>query len=122
MRGKSAQDPSERRSSPLASQRLLGLGESGLIHHHPDCGVLTPGDDEVKAAVVTKTGPAPVFALADLDRDVRRAGSRSRRAVGAAQRRSPQLRLRGCQGALRDVLAAKAGPSGVIDFEPYGRT
>jgi carbonic anhydrase len=62
--------------SPLASQRLLGLGESGLIHH-PDCGVLTLGDDEVKGAVVTKTGPAPMFALfalADLDRDVRRAG------------------------------------------------
>ena len=56
--------------SLLASQRLLGLGESGLIHH-PDCGVLTLGDDEAKAA------PAPVFALlalADLDRDVRWAG------------------------------------------------
>jgi carbonic anhydrase len=110
--------------SLLASQRLLGLGENVLIHH-PDCGVLTLDDDEVKVAVVTKTGPAPVFALlalADLDRDVRRAGARSRRAVGAVQRRSPQLRLRGCHGALREVLSAKAGPSGVIDFEPYGRT
>jgi carbonic anhydrase len=102
--------------SPLASQRLLGIGGSVLIHH-PDCGMLTLGDDEVKAAVVTKTGLAPVFALhalADLDRDVRRAVARSRRAVGAAQRPSPQLRLRGCRGALREVLAAKAGPSGVL--------
>jgi carbonic anhydrase len=46
--------------SLLASQRLLG--EIVLIHH-TDCGMLTFGDDEVKAAVGAETGLTPPFAL-----------------------------------------------------------
>jgi carbonic anhydrase len=48
--------------SPLASQRLLGIGEIVLIHH-TDCGMLTFGDDEVKAAVGAETRLTPPFAL-----------------------------------------------------------
>jgi carbonic anhydrase len=48
--------------SLLASQRLLGTGEIVLIHH-TDCGMLTFGEDEVKAAVGVETGLKPPFAL-----------------------------------------------------------
>ena len=46
--------------SLLASQRPLG--EIVLIHH-TDCGMLSFGDDEVKAAVGAETGLTPPFAL-----------------------------------------------------------
>jgi carbonic anhydrase len=48
--------------SLLASQRLLGIGEIVLIHY-TDCGMLSLGDDEVKAAVGAETGLTPPFAL-----------------------------------------------------------
>jgi carbonic anhydrase len=54
--------------SALASRRLLG--EIVLIHP-TDCGMLTFGDEEVKAAVGAETGLTPPFALeafADLTR------------------------------------------------------
>jgi len=59
--------------SLLISQRLLGTREIVLIHH-TDCGMLTFGDDDVKAAVEADTGLRPPFALEafrDLDDDVR---------------------------------------------------
>ena len=59
--------------SLLISQRLLGTREIILIHH-TDCGMLSVGEDEVKAQVEAETGIRPTFALeafADLDEDVR---------------------------------------------------
>jgi carbonic anhydrase len=89
--------------SPLASQRLLGIGEIVLIHH-TDYGMLTFGDDEVKAAVGAETGLTPPFALeafADLTGTSAGRWRRLRRAIGAAHGRRPRLRLRGCHGVLR---------------------
>ena len=48
------------------SQRLLGTREIVLIHH-TDCGMLTFGDDEVKAAIEAETGMRPPFALESFD-------------------------------------------------------
>ncbi len=54
------------------SQRLLGTTEIMLIHH-TGCGMLTFGDDEVKAQIEAETGLRPPFALEafpHLDADV----------------------------------------------------
>jgi carbonic anhydrase len=100
--------------SPLASQRLLGIGEIVLIHH-TDYGMLTFGDDEVKAAVGAETGLTTPFALeafADLTgtsagrwRRLRRAHWRRTRTPSAAS--SARLPWR-----LAEVLDAKAGHLG----------
>jgi hypothetical protein len=55
----------------LISQGLPRTREKSCSSATPDCDMLTLGDDEAKAAVVTKTSLAPLFAvhaLADLDR------------------------------------------------------
>jgi carbonic anhydrase len=90
--------------SPLASQRLLGIGEIVLIHH-TDYGMLTFGDDEVKAAVGAETGLTPPFALeafADLTGTSAGRWHRFRRAHGRPDKGCRvRLRLRGCHGVLR---------------------
>src|ERR1043165_10120988 len=55
------------------SQRLLGTEEIMLIHH-PDCGMLTFGDDEFRRQVAEDTGIKPEWpaeAFDDLEQDVR---------------------------------------------------
>jgi carbonic anhydrase len=64
--------------SLVISQRLLGTEEVVLIHH-TDCGMLTFGDDDVKAQIESDTGIRPPFALeafADLEKDVRQSIAR----------------------------------------------
>jgi carbonic anhydrase len=64
--------------SLVISQRLLGTEEVVLIHH-TGCGMLTFGDDEVKAQIESETGIRPHFALeafADLEKDVRQSIAR----------------------------------------------
>jgi carbonic anhydrase len=64
--------------SLVISQRLLGTEEVVLIHH-TDCGMLTFGDDDVKAQIESDTGIRPHFALEafpDLEKDVRQSIAR----------------------------------------------
>src|SRR2546429_4272701 len=64
--------------SLVISQRLLGTEEVVLIHH-TDCGMLTFGDDDVKAQIESETGIRPHFALeafGDLEKDVRQSIAR----------------------------------------------
>ncbi len=59
--------------SLVISQRLLGTEEIVLLHH-PDCGMLTFRDDDVKRQIEEETGIRPAFALEafpDLAQDVR---------------------------------------------------
>ena len=60
------------------SQRLLGTTEIVLIHH-PDCGMLTFNDGDVKDQILADTGVRPPFAMEafpDLDADVRQSIAR----------------------------------------------
>ncbi len=60
------------------SQRLLGTEEIILIHH-TDCGMLTFGDEEFKAAIEQDTGIRPSWAaetFSDLEGDVRQSVAR----------------------------------------------
>ncbi|MGH9183712.1 MAG: beta-class carbonic anhydrase [Acidimicrobiales bacterium] len=64
--------------SLVISQRLLGTDEIVLVHHS-DCGMLTFGDDDVKAQILAETGQRPRFALEafpDLEDDVRQSMAR----------------------------------------------
>jgi carbonic anhydrase len=64
--------------SLVISQRLLGTEEVVLIHH-TDCGMLTFGDDDLKAQIESDTGIRPHFALeafSDLEKDVRQSIAR----------------------------------------------
>jgi carbonic anhydrase len=86
----------------LAARRLLGTGEIVLIHH-PDCGMLTLGDDEGKAAVGAETGLRLPFALEAFVDPTGASASRSGGSgepVGAARARRPRFRLRGCHERL----------------------
>ena len=79
------------------SQRLLGTTEIILIHH-TDCGMLTFGDDEEKAAITEETGIRPPFALeafSDVDADIRQSMAR----LSA----SPFLRHKSVRGFVYEV-------------------
>ena len=55
------------------SQVLLGTEEVAIIHH-TDCGVMSPGDDQVRAAFREKglnPGDMPILTFADLEQSVR---------------------------------------------------
>lgn len=52
--------------SLVISQRLLGTEEIVLVHH-TDCGMLTFGDDDVKAEIAADTGIRPPFSLEAFD-------------------------------------------------------
>src|SRR6266853_1484412 len=64
--------------SLVISQRLLGTNEIILVHH-PDCGMLTFKDDDVKRQIESEVGIRPAFALEafpDLEEDVRQSIAR----------------------------------------------